>query len=173
MDEFQISKRVIIACTNCRDRKTKCLSESKEKICTGCARLGLECVYLPVKKHPSRPNSQARSQAHSPTASESSSTAAQYPSGYAQSYHSQSSHVNQTPAYDTTVGTQMNLGHYPTGNMSSAHAPAQSQGWSSHSPMSYNTGSATTYGYGAASHAAPSNAQFPATAQTGSFSQYQ
>ncbi|KAJ7610513.1 hypothetical protein FB45DRAFT_1121659 [Roridomyces roridus] len=38
--------RVPVACTNCRDKKTKCLTDSCEVACKRCERKGLQCQYV-------------------------------------------------------------------------------------------------------------------------------
>ncbi|KAJ7164498.1 hypothetical protein C8R46DRAFT_313399 [Mycena filopes] len=46
---FQKRTRVYIACTACRKRKVKCLSDEYEQTpCERCVRKGLKCEYVPV-----------------------------------------------------------------------------------------------------------------------------
>ncbi|KAJ7751436.1 hypothetical protein B0H16DRAFT_1460338 [Mycena metata] len=47
---FGLEKKVLIACSNCRTRRQKCMSESEDKPCMRCRRKGLSCEYLPMRK---------------------------------------------------------------------------------------------------------------------------
>ncbi|KAJ7176311.1 hypothetical protein C8R43DRAFT_943096 [Mycena crocata] len=68
------SKRVIIACTNCRKRKIRCLTSEQPPInpCERCAKKGLQCEYIPV---PDQPDYSADGAASSPSHSGPSSSA--------------------------------------------------------------------------------------------------
>ncbi|KAJ7185160.1 hypothetical protein GGX14DRAFT_608842 [Mycena pura] len=48
------SRRVYIACLNCRKRKTKCITDddAEEKPCKRCVENRLECKYIPVNQEP-------------------------------------------------------------------------------------------------------------------------
>ncbi|KAJ7610518.1 hypothetical protein FB45DRAFT_1066268 [Roridomyces roridus] len=41
-------RRVPVACTNCRQNKSKCLTESPEVACRRCERKGLKCKYVAI-----------------------------------------------------------------------------------------------------------------------------
>ncbi|KAJ7205020.1 hypothetical protein GGX14DRAFT_397953 [Mycena pura] len=106
------SRRVYIACLNCRKRKTKCVTDddADEKPCKRCVENRLECKYIPVDQEPgSTPYGQPEASgqgrtrpgdnAHAPSTSPSSSM---YPTG-ASAYPVQSaSYGGQYPQYGRT-----------------------------------------------------------------------
>ncbi|KAJ7055439.1 hypothetical protein C8F01DRAFT_1373612 [Mycena amicta] len=51
---LDIPKRVAVACSNCRERKIKCITESKEKSCMRCHFNGMDCTYLATEKQRER-----------------------------------------------------------------------------------------------------------------------
>ncbi|KAJ7190279.1 hypothetical protein GGX14DRAFT_579992 [Mycena pura] len=52
---FTTTKRVLVACTNCRQRKAKCLTDSQDRPCMRCQRHQLKCQYLSTAEYPSPP----------------------------------------------------------------------------------------------------------------------
>ncbi|KAJ7779381.1 hypothetical protein DFH07DRAFT_765668 [Mycena maculata] len=46
--QFEIPPRVVVACSNCRKRKVKCITESNETICLRCQHHRLSCQYVPT-----------------------------------------------------------------------------------------------------------------------------
>ncbi|KAF7318237.1 Zn(2)-C6 fungal-type domain-containing protein [Mycena chlorophos] len=57
---LDIPKRVAVACANCRERKIKCITESKEKACLRCHFNGMQCTYLATEKQRERAVVKAR-----------------------------------------------------------------------------------------------------------------
>ncbi|KAF7342321.1 Zn(2)-C6 fungal-type domain-containing protein [Mycena venus] len=51
---FDIPKRVAVACSNCRDRKVKCIHESSQRSCMRCRFNGLPCQYIATRKQRAR-----------------------------------------------------------------------------------------------------------------------
>ncbi|KAK6988595.1 hypothetical protein R3P38DRAFT_273439 [Favolaschia claudopus] len=51
---FELPTRVAVACSNCRDRKVKCIHESDQASCMRCQLNGLSCQYVATKKQRER-----------------------------------------------------------------------------------------------------------------------
>nr|GAT57107.1 predicted protein [Mycena chlorophos] len=55
-----VPKRVAVACAHCRERKIKCITESKDKSCLRCQFNGIQCTYLATEKQRARAVVKAR-----------------------------------------------------------------------------------------------------------------
>ncbi|KAF7332491.1 Zn(2)-C6 fungal-type domain-containing protein [Mycena kentingensis (nom. inval.)] len=55
-----IPKRVAVACSNCRDRKIKCITETKEQACMRCHFNGMNCSYVATEKQKERAEAKAK-----------------------------------------------------------------------------------------------------------------
>ncbi|KAJ7798911.1 hypothetical protein B0H14DRAFT_3156729 [Mycena olivaceomarginata] len=53
-DLFEQDKRVVIACSNCRERKVKCMARPQEQPCMRCEKHGLLCEYMATEKQRAR-----------------------------------------------------------------------------------------------------------------------
>ncbi|KAJ6554826.1 hypothetical protein B0H19DRAFT_1263121 [Mycena capillaripes] len=53
-DPFERDKRVVIACSNCRERKIKCMARPQEQPCMHCEKHGLLCEYVATEKQRAR-----------------------------------------------------------------------------------------------------------------------
>nr|GAT44822.1 predicted protein [Mycena chlorophos] len=51
---FELPKRVMMACSHCRERKIKCITDSTEVPCMRCHLTGLSCSYIATRKQRER-----------------------------------------------------------------------------------------------------------------------
>ncbi|KAJ7305413.1 hypothetical protein DFH08DRAFT_976341 [Mycena albidolilacea] len=87
-DLFEQDKRVVIACSNCRERKVKCMARPQDQPCMRCEKHGLLCEYMATEKQrargsrPSNPGTPTTSTTSYPPSSSNQTPAF---GGYAQS----------------------------------------------------------------------------------------
>ncbi|KAF8126455.1 hypothetical protein K438DRAFT_2001380 [Mycena galopus ATCC 62051] len=62
---FEQTKRVAVACSNCRERKIKCMADPQQGPCMRCERNGLDCVYVSTEKQKAR-GTGSKTQSHNP-----------------------------------------------------------------------------------------------------------
>ncbi|KAJ6550064.1 hypothetical protein B0H19DRAFT_1264927 [Mycena capillaripes] len=112
-DPFELQKRVFVACTNCRERKVKCMARPKQQPCMRCVQHGLVCEYVSTKKqraHGSKRKTRRLSNPGTPTSS--TSLFPQPPSNQApefSGYEQTSSYEGYMPMAGNPYGEDHNL----------------------------------------------------------------
>ncbi|KAJ7908690.1 hypothetical protein B0H13DRAFT_1878464 [Mycena leptocephala] len=137
-DPFELLKRVAVACSNCRERKIKCVTQSQQEPCMRCHFNGLVCQYVSTEKQRARGSGNRTPGHHSPGNTTPSTTPSpqspSYPtpnvggySGQAPSYNSSPSSASRAP-YASSVPPIMGgnpYGNNPNAGSSQYRPPSQ------------------------------------------------
>ncbi|KAJ7648932.1 hypothetical protein DFH06DRAFT_1135193 [Mycena polygramma] len=130
-DPFEQSRRVAVACLNCRERKVKCMAHPEQKPCMRCEQNGLICEYVSTEKQRSRGSGSKQPRTSNPaTAPFPTPTSNTTPNmgGYGQfpshgGYGQGPSHGGYTPSAAPTMGGSP-YGTHPTSGDGSQHRPS-------------------------------------------------
>ncbi|KAJ7779380.1 hypothetical protein DFH07DRAFT_1055967 [Mycena maculata] len=101
--QFEIPPRVAVACSNCRKRKVKCITESNETICLRCQHQGLFCQYVPTETRTERRSKDAGEPTPSEKESKETLSSADAPPGFFQASSPRPAHAGASTPYGSST----------------------------------------------------------------------